>query len=266
MGKALVIKGADFSASSVRKVALDGKTYLDISTAAFILEGYFVTDTQWRTYAGVFYCFWPVHAGDYVFVQTTPERDVRFIFASFANGLPSVQLANNYIGQGQSGAILMKATQDCYLGWLAKKETETSMAEIPAGAFIQAGEYFEYPVPTEDNYTIYANKYITNAGAWGAGDTTEMYNIAKGDTFVVDNRDGTGLCRVGILNEFPAGDENRLASGVFGALYTLSTGSNVVDIAAGTMMAEAIAAPVAGVLCVCNFGAFPETLISKVSQ
>lgn len=194
MGKALIIKGADFSAVAAEDIVIGGDIILTRDNASSSVNGYLTGDgasaaiTPSQTEQLLFY---PISAGKYLYVpgQSAQRQVVALVRATEygVSGIYATDAGKIARNEGFPGDIIIRATVDCYVALMSLSGGNDI---FPEGCKIC--DSVETPSSLSlSNYIYGANVYLKQDGTWEAETTPAqdyagvLYNVHAGDVITV---------------------------------------------------------------------------------
>lgn len=269
MGRAIIIKDADFSAVAVETIPVGGKYYLSKSNPLNVVNKYIDGSTQkWAQDSATALYVYPLSAGEVVTAKEYAYKCVMNMVDSIGAVGESVAYSDGNTSKISTGdvrlwpsymPVSLKAQEDCLL--------------IVYGYVSAAGDYFPSELYIEDapggervlkpSDAVFTSKYYLKAdGTWGTsgGDGPSFYyNVYAGDVVKVKAQAGHNTAIAFLdYNGFPGSGTGTFAANETGR-HSVSAGSE-----------ESFTAPTDCVLYVygTEYGvsSFPESLIINPSN
>ena len=230
MGKALIIRGADFSANAIENLPLDGKIHLTEADAFTTKVGYIETSNdKWAVDTTGYYSFFSLKAGDLFVAKNKTGVKMGLVFLDelpVSNAVVDYAFDknNSYFnlkaeGAGSCGSDFVFSgivSKDCIVG--IQTTTDGGSNVFPYDVYTMDADNIQYPrVFTENNYDWYVyNLYYASNKKWQSSTPTTdnkpngvFYNLYKGETLHIEAQDGVG-CGYAIFYQsaYPAGAWN----------------------------------------------------------
>lgn len=196
MGKALIIKGADFSAVAAQNIVIGGDVELTKTNYASSLAARFF-NRKITPDANAEMLFYPIKQGDYLKVP-----GVNTLYQSVGVSLGDQFGMGDFFGDGGCvqrdgdsfpGDIIIQAPANGYACLISKNSNGDD--RFPTGSIITKTK----PVTRTaglDNYVLGANKYLKDNGTWG-NDTVPVehyaclfYNVHAGEVVKITATNG----------------------------------------------------------------------------
>lgn len=189
MGKALVIKGADFSEVCIDIIPLGGRTYLSSNNPIFTKDGYISSSSKvWSPARDTTTYFWPVSMGDILVSRGNMLYNADptyFYFVTIEDNTPIYHKVAGCI-IGDKNFIVSKSPINGYVAIIV--ENGERMVDLPETFLTKEfdSELLEAMQITKDNKVHSINGYITANGSWGSGSTTYSFPVIEGEKLVVN--------------------------------------------------------------------------------
>lgn len=202
MGKALVIKGADFSQVKVETIDIDGKVFLTPKNYLATTAGYYSSGTKkWTSSDNTISAFWPIKAGQFLVIEPGEKETGMFFYLSDSSKPAVNTMALDFAegGEHDKSLQIIKCVQDCFVCCIVK-DGATVYDTFPTVYLTEDAEDVMSGLQIEkENSIMHTYLYLNSAeGAWRGTDSTasltKFYPVIKGEKIVVkanDNRSTT---------------------------------------------------------------------------
>lgn len=207
MGKALIIKNADFSNVAVDTIDIDGKTFLTRDNWLYSLNGYFNYSTGlWVTSSTTKSVLWPISAGRFVVVESNPNftgTTKSIFFTDTKNLALDYACLDSMVGGTKDKSLqIMKCAQD---GFVCTTYEDGGIA-VPFPTIYITDDVSDLLQVTKENYTLFASAYPTSTGTWSGASTnnddTLFYPVVKGEKVTV-TANSNKSAYIGLIRQAP---------------------------------------------------------------
>ena len=203
MSRALVIKGADFSAVKIEDVAIDGRKYLTRSNPLFIKNGYISYGTKlWVDSIDTQTYFWPVSEGDYLVSRGNMSYkaiESYFYFVIIENSIPIFKKIGGCI-IGDKNFIISQAPTDGYVAIIISDGV--NIVDIPE-TFITSNidaELMNDLKIIKEHKVHDISGYLKSDGTWGSGAHSYSFPVFKGEQLII-TASANGAALVGLYSK-----------------------------------------------------------------
>ena len=210
MGKALVIKDADFSQVKVEQIDLDGNVFLNEENMVTSRQGYFsASKGNWNNSSTTTTGFWPIKAGKYCCIEESDRSSslniwfVPTIDSTQADMTEAINISYNH------AKAAVKAPTD---GFICFMSSDNGVSKMPNNIYITS-DASDFLAIEKESYNMWITGYITKDGRTGTGAMTLLYPVVKGEVIEITAESSYNCCLSCVKNFFGSrNDDGRFLS------------------------------------------------------